>query len=100
MIDTDTERHFEASLTTSTTLKITTSETMPTLRISYPIIRFHTINVALSDKEMVDVQNMSLEEQAEFIETQHQRLDIDEMIMSRRDIASALDMNYATIKQV
>lgn len=72
---------------------------MSKLRLTYPVIRHHQIEINITEQEAADILGMPAEQQARYMNDQNDALDLPEQT-NARFIQSALENDYASIKRV
>ena len=68
------------------------------IKLNYPVIRFNTIEVEMTEDEYDELKGKPYEEQAKFIMKHNDNEDLPELT-DEKLIVSALDTDYATIRQ-
>ena len=75
-------------------------EPLVTLRLWYPVVRFHQLDLNVTEEYADEVMNMNLESKAQFIIDANEEFNTGEMIVSHGNMEAALDVDYATIKRI
>lgn len=75
-------------------------EPLVTLQLIYPVVRFHTLEVKLTEEQAEEVEHMNLKDQAQFVIDANEEHATGEMVIDLKNMIGALDTDYATIKRI
>ena len=78
----------------------TIDEPQITILLNYPVVRFYQLELQVSEEQAEEIENMNLEEKAQFIIDANEEHATGEMIISLTNMVHALDVSVATIKRV